>query len=96
LPGVEEVFASFWLSLSILINDDFPTLLRPMKANSGLSGGGHILTSGLLITYVAVLITIGARYSNLPAVLTGFEVQKGCRVDRVKHLSCIFAAHVEI
>jgi arsenite-transporting ATPase len=45
LPGVTEVLASFFELVSILISDDLPTLERPIKANSGLSGGGHFSTS---------------------------------------------------
>ena len=49
-PGVELVFASpLWLQ-SILMSDDFPTLLRPMKANSGLVSAGHMLTLGADMT----------------------------------------------
>lgn len=61
LPGVEEVFASFWLSASMFITDDLPTLLLPMNANSGLSGGGAFVKSGLLIRYSAEVIFIAAR-----------------------------------
>jgi hypothetical protein len=49
----------------MLISDDLPTLLRPMKANSGLSGAGASVRSGLLITYSAVLISISQRYVTL-------------------------------
>ena len=41
LPGLEEVFASFLLLHIKFIKEDFPTLLRPKNANSGLSGFGH-------------------------------------------------------
>src|SRR5436190_4315034 len=58
LPGEPDVLASFSLLQSILIREDFPTLLRPIKAYSGLSGTGHFSNSGLLITYTAFLICI--------------------------------------
>jgi hypothetical protein len=35
LPGVDEVRAKSFLSTNILINDDLPTLLLPINANSG-------------------------------------------------------------
>lgn len=34
-PGVPEVIASFLLLHSMFISEDFPTLERPIKANSG-------------------------------------------------------------
>src|SRR3954471_6181264 len=55
LPGEAEVFARSLLQ-SILIRDDFPTLLLPMKAYSGLSGLGVFSTDGLDITYSACFI----------------------------------------
>ncbi len=42
----------------MLINEDLPTLLLPIKAYSGLSALGQEATSGLLITYVAFLMII--------------------------------------
>jgi demethylmenaquinone methyltransferase/2-methoxy-6-polyprenyl-1,4-benzoquinol methylase len=42
----------------MLIKDDLPTLLLPIKAYSGLSALGQEATSGLLITYVAFRIII--------------------------------------
>jgi len=58
LPGVLDVLASFDWLVSIFISDDLPTFDRPIKAYSGLSGLGHLSTSGLLITYVAFVISI--------------------------------------
>jgi hypothetical protein len=49
LPGVDEILANPLWSVTIFINDDFPTLLLPRKANSGLSGGGHLSIDGLEI-----------------------------------------------
>jgi hypothetical protein len=40
-PGVAEVFARFFRFVSMLISDDLPTLLLPMKAYSGIVGAGH-------------------------------------------------------
>ena len=42
-PGVEEILASCFFPVSIFINEDFPTLLLPMNANSALSGAGQFL-----------------------------------------------------
>ena len=42
LPGVEDVFASCFLLVNILINEDLPTLERPMKAYSGLLAAGSL------------------------------------------------------
>ena len=58
LPGVAEVFARFFLSVSILINEDLPTFDRPMNAYSGILPSGHFRTSLLLIMNFASLITI--------------------------------------
>ena len=40
---VTAVLASFWLLVSILISELFPTLLRPIKAYSGRSDAGHLV-----------------------------------------------------
>jgi hypothetical protein len=42
-PGVDEVLASFFLPVSILMSDDLPTFERPINANSGLPSCGHFL-----------------------------------------------------
>jgi hypothetical protein len=42
----------------MFIKDDLPTLLRPIKANSGLSGGGQPLLSELLFKNFADFISI--------------------------------------
>ena len=47
------------LLVSILIKLDFPTLLRPMKAYSGLVSAGHIDTMGEEITKSALFTSIG-------------------------------------
>jgi demethylmenaquinone methyltransferase / 2-methoxy-6-polyprenyl-1,4-benzoquinol methylase len=44
--------------VSMLISEDLPTLDRPIKANSGLSGLGQAATSTLLIKYFADFISI--------------------------------------
>lgn len=59
LPGVLEVFARFFRSVSMLISEDLPTLLRPMKAYSGKEVCGHISALGLDVTKVAEFIFIG-------------------------------------
>jgi hypothetical protein len=43
---------------SIFINEDLPTLLLPIKANSGLSGVGQPLLSELLFKNFADLISM--------------------------------------
>ena len=58
LPGVEEVLAKPALLQSILIKEDLPTLLLPIKAYSGFSGLGHVSTDGLEITYTACFIVM--------------------------------------
>ena len=57
-PGVAEDMASPFLPVSILIRLDFPTLERPMKAYSGNVPPGHFLTSVLLMTNSALVISI--------------------------------------
>ena len=58
LPGVAEVLAKpLWLQ-SMLMRLDLPTLLRPMKANSGLLSFGHIDTVGAEMTNWAFLMSI--------------------------------------
>lgn len=47
-PGVEDVFARLFRLTNRLINEDFPTLERPIKANSRLTGSGHREGSVLL------------------------------------------------
>jgi hypothetical protein len=42
--------------VSILIKDDLPTLLLPIKAYSGNSISGHLSIAGLLITKLAFII----------------------------------------
>ena len=49
-PGFPDVFARFFLAVNILINDDLPTLERPIKAYSGMAVLGHLETSELLTT----------------------------------------------
>ena len=61
-PGDAEVLASLSLLHNILINDDLPTLLLPINANSGLSAEGHLPKSGLLIKYVALFMGIPLNY----------------------------------
>ena len=71
-PGVAEVIASLRLLHSILIRDDFPTLDRPMKANSGKLLSGLPETLVLLPTNLASEIFIkeycrlfnGCKYSK--------------------------------
>src|SRR3982750_1817341 len=67
-PGEDEILASPFLLVSILISEDFPTLLRPINAYSGRSGFGHCVYSALLMTYLASLIFMGVQYttSSLP------------------------------
>lgn len=57
-PGVSETFTKFLEFTSMLINDDLPTLLLPIKANSGISAGGHLSVSVKLAIYFAFLIII--------------------------------------
>jgi hypothetical protein len=58
LPGRPEVFANFFWLVIILIRDDLPTLLRPIKAYSGSWFFGHLETSWLLTTNVADVMRI--------------------------------------
>ena len=54
LPGVLDTFASEFCPVSMLIREDFPTLERPITANSGNLGFGHCSSLTLLLTYTAV------------------------------------------
>jgi demethylmenaquinone methyltransferase/2-methoxy-6-polyprenyl-1,4-benzoquinol methylase len=58
LPGVPDVLASLLWLVIILIREDLPTLERPIKAYSGLSGLGQSSTFTLLIKYFAERISI--------------------------------------
>ena len=58
MPGVEDVLARFFCLVTILISEDLPTLLRPIKAYSGLSGFGHWVTNGEEMMYLADLISM--------------------------------------
>jgi hypothetical protein len=42
----------------MFINEDLPTLLLPIKANSGLSGGGQCLLLELLFKNLAFFISM--------------------------------------
>ncbi len=55
LPGLAEVWASLLLLVSALINDDFPTLLRPINAYSANPVLGHSLSFAELFTNMAFL-----------------------------------------
>ncbi len=48
-PGVLETMARSFLRVRALINDDLPTLERPINANSGNSESGQLARSGELI-----------------------------------------------
>src|SRR5436190_3492054 len=96
LPGVPDVFARLVLLQIKFISDDLPTLLRPINANSGLSGFGQLSTEGLLITYSADLISIFIRLqytlseigSEFRCVLNDILLPKGCGTEAstpVKH-----------
>jgi hypothetical protein len=64
-PGVPEVLAKPFLEQSILIKEDFPTLERPIKANSGLPSMGHLETSVLEMLNSTVLICMLQSYFKL-------------------------------
>ena len=57
-PGVEDVLAIPLFPTSMLINDDFPTLDRPIKANSGNEEFGQSETRGLLTTNETEVISM--------------------------------------
>ena len=57
-PGVADVMASPLRPVGMLLRLDFPTLERPMKAYSGNVPPGHFLTSVLLMTNSALVISI--------------------------------------
>ena len=63
LPGLDEVFARFFLLQIVLINEDLPTLDLPIKAYSGIAACGHLLTSVLLMIKRADLIYMIPRNS---------------------------------
>ena len=56
LPGLPEIFANLLRSVTMLINEDLPTLDLPIKAYSGFPSVGHNLMSTLEITNSAFLI----------------------------------------
>ncbi len=58
LPGVADAMANPLRPVSILINEDLPTLERPMKAYSWRISCGHLSALELLITKHALLIII--------------------------------------
>jgi hypothetical protein len=59
----------------MLIKEDFPTLLLPINAYSLLSGTGHFSKSGLLIIYLADLISM--RKDKEKAIGPWLEVDNG-------------------
>jgi len=61
LPGREETIAiSFFLPDNIFIREDFPTLDRPTKANSGKLGAGHLSSLAALVSNSAEWICMSA------------------------------------
>jgi len=69
--------AKFLWFVSILINDDFPTLDRPIKAYSGKKSFGHLSTSELLTINSAVLIFMIVFVDSslkLSALLNGYAL----------------------
>ena len=85
LPGFEDVLAKFLLFVSMLMRDDLPTLDRPIKAYSGLSGVGHLRQSTSLCRYSAALISITTLFScqpfvrvNVPIVFPNLEMEFVC------------------
>lgn len=58
LPGDEEVLASPFWPVSILISEDLPTLERPINAYSGKVAGGHWSARELLVINLASRISI--------------------------------------
>jgi hypothetical protein len=58
LPGVEEVLANSFFLHNILMSDDFPTLLLPIKAYSGKMAFGHSFKPGTLILKTADFTSI--------------------------------------
>jgi hypothetical protein len=50
------------MPVSKLIKEDFPTLLRPIKAYSGRSALGQSSSFGLLMTYAALWMIIFEGY----------------------------------
>jgi hypothetical protein len=62
LPGVPDVFARVLTLVSILMSEDFPTLLLPIKAYSGKVGAGHFSTLVLLNKNLAsVMFMVGVK-----------------------------------
>lgn len=57
-PGLEEVRANSLRLQSIFIKLDLPTLLRPIKAYSGMEGLGQPFKSPELILKIAVFTII--------------------------------------
>ena len=71
-PGLPEVLAKLFRLVSMLINEDLPTLLRPINAYSGNGCLGHLATSELLITNSAdfifiVIIRVGEKLEIIGA-----------------------------
>jgi hypothetical protein len=71
----------------MLIKEDFPTLLRPMKAISGLSGFGHASTEGLLVKYFDSFINIssGAESAKMQIEFELVSTQKKLLMGPKKH-----------
>ena len=86
LPGVDEVMASPLWRVSMLINDDLPTLERPMNAYSWRHSAGHLLTSELLISNFEDTISICCRFlqatSRVIAASGGLFIFIVCKVTK--------------
>ena len=64
-PGFQDVLASCFRSVSILIKDDFPTFDLPINANSGNDDFGQSDTLALLTTNAALLTRMITNYYRL-------------------------------
>ena len=72
LPGVDDVLARSLRPVSMLMSDDLPTLERPMNAYSWRVPAGHLPTSVLLISNLALdMIMMISLFSEGPISVVG-------------------------
>lgn len=94
-PGVEEVIASPLRPVSILMRLDFPTLERPIKAYSGNVSVGHLVTSVLLMTNSAFVISIFiVNFRKFLTLMEKVESTINKHIERLKRIMPFFLKNV--
>lgn len=76
------------------MSDDLPTLLLPIKANSGLSGFGHLSNEGDDIKYLADFICIRYFFLGITKLSAGYFAFKESLIPVHQLIKVCFSASV--